>query len=42
MNHYMKILTIHLKADTFELTPIQITCNMSQPDMIKDFSQQEC
>ena len=42
VNHYMKIIAIHLKTDTFELTPIQITCNVSQSDMIKGFNQQEC
>ena len=42
MNHYMKILPIHVKADTFELTPIQITCNVSQSDMMKGFNQREC
>ena len=42
MNHYMKIFAMHIKADTFELTSIQIRCNVSQPCMIKGFSQQEC
>ena len=42
MNYYIKILAIHLKANIFELTPIKITCNVSQPDMIKSFNQKEC
>ena len=40
LNKFIIILAHHLNADTFELTPAQMTCNVLHDKMIKGFNEQ--
>ena len=40
MIHYIKNLAFHLNADTFELTPIKVTCDSSHDTVIKGLNDQ--